>query len=187
MSVICVFGDSIVWGAYDLELGGWVNRLKLYLNNLGNFDTDVYNFGVSGDKVKDVLKRIDIEAKSIKPDKIIFAIGINDSPHLAHLFGTKLTDFENQFRQLLEKAKKFTENIVIVGLINVAENTKLHGYSNQKIEKYNQVVEKIAQEENLLFVGQFFSLSNEDFEDGLHPNSKAHQKIFEKVKEILEK
>ena len=28
---ICVFGDSISWGAWDMEKGGWVNRLWLFL------------------------------------------------------------------------------------------------------------------------------------------------------------
>jgi lysophospholipase L1-like esterase len=28
-------------------------------------------------------------------------------------------------------------------------------------------------------------LNNEDFDDGLHPNTEGHQKIFEKVKNFL--
>jgi len=38
MATICVFGDSTAWGAWDLERGGWVNRLvdedKLGLINI---------------------------------------------------------------------------------------------------------------------------------------------------------
>ena len=29
---ICVFGDSITMGAWDLEKGGWVNRLRLFID-----------------------------------------------------------------------------------------------------------------------------------------------------------
>ena len=45
---ICVFGDSITWGASDYEKGGWVERLKTYLMKNKN-DVDVYNLGVSGE------------------------------------------------------------------------------------------------------------------------------------------
>ena len=59
--VICIFGASITWGAYDREAGGWSDRLKVYFYNK-DFETDVYNCGISGDKAADVLKRIEVEA-----------------------------------------------------------------------------------------------------------------------------
>lgn len=183
---ICVFGDSITWGAFDLELGGWVNRLKLYFDNKGDFETVVYNCGVSGEKVPDVLKRFDIEAQARIPDKIILAIGINDSPNSEYPKGTKLTEFEAQFKKLLGKAQKFTGEIVLVGLTNVDETSGDHGYKNEEIEKYDLKIKEIAQEESLPFVDLFSTLSIDEFEDGLHPNARGHQKIFEKVKEALD-
>ena len=185
MLAICVFGDSITWGAYDLEFGGWVNRFKLYYDQQGNYETDIYNLGICGDKVKDVLKRFQAEAQARKPNKIILEIGINDSPHLTYLFGTKLIDFEGRFRELLEKAKKFTNDVVIVGLTNVDESNKLHGYKNEKIEKYDRKLKEIAKDKNIRFVDLFNILTVDDFEDGLHPNARGHQKIFEKVKEAI--
>lgn len=183
--IISVFGDSIVWGAYDLELGGWVNRLKLYYDNKGGFEVDIYNHGISGDRISDVLNRFETEAKAVMPDKIILAIGINDSPHWANLFGTKLSDFENRFNELLEKSKKFTKDILIVGLTNVDDSNKLHGYKNEKIEKYDQKLKEIAQQQNLPFIDLFGSLGKKDLLDGLHPSASGHKKIFEKVKEII--
>lgn len=32
---ILIFGDSITYGAWDSEKGGWVNRLRLTLENKG--------------------------------------------------------------------------------------------------------------------------------------------------------
>lgn len=185
MSTICIFGDSITWGAYDLEQGGWVARLKLYFDQKGG-ETEIYNLGVSGNRVKDVLKRFQAEAQARNPDKILFAIGINDSPHLAYLFGTKLKDFESRLKELLDKAKKYTNDIIILGLTNVDESNKLHGYKNEKIEKYDKKLKEIAQEQGLPFVDLFNILTVDEFEDSLHPNSKGHQKIFQKVKDVLE-
>ena len=39
---ICVFGDSIAWGACDFEKGGWADRLKTYFL-AGDNDIDLYN------------------------------------------------------------------------------------------------------------------------------------------------
>ncbi len=183
--VICVFGDSITWGAWDLELGGWVNRLRLYFDSKGNFDTDVYNCGVDGDYVVDVLKRFNVETEARNPNVIILAIGINDTPHTSNPNGTPLEKFETQYKELVEKAKKFTDKIVIIGLTNV-DDEKTNGYKNESIEKYNEIIKKLASEQNLSFVNVFGTLSISEFEDGLHPNAKGHRKIFEKVKEVLE-
>lgn len=183
MSVICVFGDSITWGAFDMELGGWVNRLKIFYDQ--KRETDVYNLGVDGDYTLDVLNRFDVEAKTRIPDIIILAIGINDSSHPSNPQGTDLSQFESQFNQLLEKSRKFTSKIVIVGLTNVDEEAGDHGYDNSNIEKYNAVLKTISANANLAFVELFNTLVKEDFADGLHPNANGHQKIFEKVKETL--
>ena len=47
---ICIFGDSITWGAYDPEQGGWATRLRNYFEKQDN-DVDVYNLGISGDNI----------------------------------------------------------------------------------------------------------------------------------------
>ena len=74
---ICVFGDSVTWGAWDNK-GGWVSRLRAFIES-GNRDYFVYNLGVSGDTTKELLGRFDIEAKARSPNIIIFQIGDNDS------------------------------------------------------------------------------------------------------------
>ncbi len=185
MAVICIFGDSITWGAYDLELGGWANRLKIYFDNKGDYVTDVYNLGVSGDNVSDVLKRFDVEAQARTPDTIILAIGINDSSDPSSPQGTNFSKFESEFKQLLEKSHKYTKRIIIVGLTNVDEESGNHGYKNSSIEKYDEIIKTISVNENLSFVDLFKSLIKEDLVDGLHPNANGHRKIFEKIKEFV--
>jgi lysophospholipase L1-like esterase len=74
--IICIFGDSIAWGATDCEKGGWVERLK---TELMVKDIDVYNLGISGDTTENILKRMDAEAEARNPDIIIFSVGINDA------------------------------------------------------------------------------------------------------------
>ncbi len=69
---ISIWGDSITHGSCD-EVGlGWVGRFR---NSFPTGDyVGVYNRGVSGDTTEDLLKRFSIEADSIEPTKIVFAI-----------------------------------------------------------------------------------------------------------------
>lgn len=182
---ICVFGNSITWGAYDREIGGWVERLKVYFYNK-DLETDVYNYGISADKVKDILFRFDFQAALKKPDVIILAIGINDSARSSHPEGTPLEEFRRQYNELLGKAEKITKNILIVGPTNVDESIKDYDYKNEEIKKYDQTTREIAKERNLTFIDCFGILTKEDLSiDGLHPDANGHRKIFEKVKEAL--
>ncbi|TRZ64349.1 MAG: hypothetical protein D4Q79_01760, partial [Spirochaetia bacterium] len=88
----------------------------------------------------------------------------------------------------------FSEKIVFIGLTPVEEskttpipwNTDKF-YKNEYIQKYDGIIKKVCEENNLSFVEVFERLKgNENLsEDGLHPNSEGHQKIFEIVKDFL--
>jgi len=178
---ICTFGDSITWGAYDQEAGGWVERLKRYFYNKDS-DIKIYNCGVSADKVADVLKRFDVEASARKPDKIIFSVGINDSSHSISPQGTPLEQFKKDYTELVRKAERFTKEILFVGLTNIDEDIEEKNYKNDEIQKYDEVIQGIAKEKSLKFISLFGTLTKEELTpDGLHPNAKGHQRIFEKI------
>ena len=105
MAQILIFGNSIIYGAWDKE-GGWVSRLRKFLDekNLSsgpNFYCLVYNLGISGNTTDDLLERFEFEIKQrLKEDEetiILFAIGINDSQFLQS---------ENNFRTSMRKLNK---------------------------------------------------------------------------------
>jgi lysophospholipase L1-like esterase len=187
MNRIGVWGDSITWGAADQELGGWVNRLRLYVENNYKDGPSAYNLGVSGDKVSNVLDRFDAEYKARQPETVILAIGINDSPHESYPNGTSLEVFEKSFRELLSKARSVAKKIVIVGIINVDDGPSTnHGYSDQTIEPYNQTIKKIADQNSITYVDLRGLITKHDLKlDGLHPDSAGHEKIYKKVKQVL--
>src|SRR4051812_46485782 len=79
---ICIFGDSTTWGAWDLEKGGWVNRLWFHVaKRTGDDYVEVYNQSVSGGTTHTVLERLEIEAKVRKADALIFQTGGNDASY----------------------------------------------------------------------------------------------------------
>jgi len=54
-----------------------------------------------------------------------------------------------------------------------------------EIEKYNSIIRETSAENKLPFINLLDITKNKDLADGLHPNSKGHEKIFLKVKDFL--
>ncbi|MCK4745124.1 hypothetical protein KAS41_03605 [Candidatus Parcubacteria bacterium] len=190
---ICVFGDSISQGYNDYRGGGWINRLKKYFD-LSNYDISVFNLGVSGDNTFDLLKRFNIEAKARNPELIIFAIGINDSQYINSKNNPSvlLSDFNKNLLKLKNLSKKFTNKIIFIGLTKVDELKVMpipwsitKYYDNKNIKKYDLIIKNFCEKNNLPFIEMFDLLKNEDLEDGLHPNSEGHKKMFIRVRDFL--
>lgn len=119
---ICIFGDSIAWGASDYEKGGWVERLRVYFGE--KYNIDIYNLGVSGDATEDLLVRVENELKVREPNIIVFAIGVNDTQFVHSANSNRISegDFRNNVGKLYVIAKKFTPEIIFVGLTPVDES-----------------------------------------------------------------
>ena len=191
---ICIFGDSIAWGVYDPQNGGWVNHLRNYFEAQDK-DIDVYNLGIFGDSTTDLLDRIEIEAKSRKANLIIFAIGVNDAQFIHSTNSNRISDddFKNNIEKLFEIAKRFTRKIIFIGLTPVDEsktkpipwNTD-KTYTNERIEKFDQIIENFCAKNNSKFISINDLLNSDDLIDGLHPNTQGHIKMFERIKPEIE-
>jgi len=193
MSTICVFGDSTAWGAWDLEKGGWINRLWLFLAEKREQEIDLYNLSISGGTTETILARFEKEAKIREADVLIFQSGGNDAAyeHEEGNFQVPLDKFRTNIGEIIQKAKEITDKIIFVGFKNIDEaRTKPVPwvdiyYTNENIEKYNKVMKEVCDKYNIPFLDIFGLLTNNDLDDGLHPNSEGHQKIFEVVKDFL--
>ena len=192
MSVIGIFGDSTAWGAWDLEKGGWVNRL--WLDRAKNDqETDIYNLSISGGTTKTILKRFESESKIREIDTIIFQTGGNDAAYdkdtKEHLVLPK--EFETNLEKIIQKAKVLTNKIAFIGFENCDESKTTPVswcnlcYTNKFIKEYTLIMKNVCEKNRIKFIDIFGLLDNSDFEDGLHPNAKGHQKIFEAVKKPM--
>lgn len=185
---ICLFGDSITWGDADYEAGGWGARLQKFFYE-HNYDISVYNCGVSGDDTRWLLQRFKVESVAREPDIIIFAIGINDS---TLKIGVPADEFRGNLIQLISEAREYTDNIIFLGLTPIDEKQTQPVpwerdifYSQERVEQYDDVIKKVCEKNNLPFVNIIDLLELNDLEDGLHPNSRGHEKIFKEVKKFL--
>lgn len=190
---ICVFGDSITWGAIDTEKGGWVERLKIEMFRLDRLK-DIFNCGVSADTTENLLARFESEAIARRAEVIVFAIGINDSSFCSDKNSHKvpLEQFKKNVNTLIEKTRTITSEIHFVGLTKVVEKMTtpvewidtVH-YKNEWVKQYDSCIEKTCSEQKLQFIPMFDFLDDTDLSDGLHPGPGGHRKMFERVLSAL--
>jgi lysophospholipase L1-like esterase len=201
---IFIFGDSITWGAWDSQ-GGWAQRLKTYFDerSMNRSKDEVYTYilGVSGDTSGDLLNRFDVEfgARLDQDDTdriIIFAIGINDSSFLIkeqkHIVEVK--DYGLNINKLIKKAKRYTKNIVCIGLTSVDDiqtnpipwETNI-AYLNKYVYQYDEQLEKVCLKNGVTYIKVFDDFSNQSsfLSDGLHPNTKGHELLYKTIRDAL--
>ena len=156
---ITVIGDSI-------SLGGWVEDLRKFY--------DIENLSVFGATTENFLGLTNVG------DVVILALGTNDSCLVDGYLCVEENRFEKNYRKLI----KVSDNVIVLGILNVVEGSV---HENQNKALYNEIVKRLAYEYGLIFVDVHGLLNEDDFVDGLHPNSSGNEKIFCKVKQVLDK
>lgn len=207
MKKILVFGDSIAYGKWDIH-GGWVQRLREYIDkelNIGkNGNHQIYNLGIPGDNTRKLLQHIESEIKErIVPDDeltIILQVGVNDANHANSFAGEQipLDEFESNYKQLIELAQKYTENIIILGIMPIDEEALWQNFPNFNENFYLKDVTAYFKKQveiitnftvansNIKFIDLFNYSSNFKLVDGIHPGESGHKSIFHLVKKALD-
>jgi len=191
---IGVWGDSIVYGSCDQEGLGWVGRLRKKITP--NEDrTAVYNRGICGDTTKDLLARFPVEFSSIKPDVVVFAIGINDSGYRQEKSNNvvPLEEAKSNFRKLIDTAKTSAQKVVAIGLTKVTEllvsplpgSSTEKSFSNDLIQTYNQELKAVAETANIAYLDVYELLGEDDLADGIHPNAQGYEKLYAAISAFL--
>ncbi len=200
---ILVFGESIAWGMRDLEYGGWSDRLKIFHMKRGQFN-EVFNLADPGNNSTWLMEQIENELKfrsepQYKDDNIvIIQIGINDSIYMKSKndFLIPLEKFERNLQKTINISKKYISTIVFVGSIPVDESRtnpieweKDMNYRNEDIKKYNEIIEKVCEKNNVYYIDVFDKIAEMDYKkfltDGVHPSAEIHKIIFEIIRDFL--
>jgi len=199
---ICVFGDSIAWGSIDFEEGGWVTRLRNHCvrNHIehGGPDVSVYNLSISGDTSSDVLARFDVEIQARKRHlkNVIFSIGTNDAAvcNPGSEDRVPLAEYKSNLSSLIGRARECVKSVVVIGPGDVDDSRTQPApwaphvsYTDSRAEQYSEAARAEAKKKLATFIDIRNTLSADDLEDGLHPNTEGHRKLFEHIKSELEK
>lgn len=195
---IYAFGDSITYGVWDKEKGGWANRLRLaYETQYPNDRYTVFNLGISGEITQEINARFDIECSlRFNPDNdsiIILAVGINDSQDDYDQDRVSIEDFHSEVSQLIKKAKHYTNKVLFIGLTNVDESRVApipwhleKCYYNHKIKAFDRIIQEETEKQHIEYLYVYDLLQIEDLSDGLHPNETGHQKLCDIVKKKVD-
>ena len=158
------------------------------LYNDAELNWQIFNRGISGNRVVDLYARWKIDALNIKPDILSILIGVNDTWHeKARQNGVEVPRYEMIFRMLLEWTKQELPETKLVlmepfvFLSEAVDETWL-----DEIAARRAVVKKLAEEFGAIFIPlqEMFNeaLKKNDntlywLRDGVHPTSAGHQLI----------
>lgn len=205
---LVALGDSVIYGYGDPELGGWAERLRRHWmgQGLGSSDSRfaapvLYNLGVRGDGVAQVMHRLEAEfsqrgeLRNRLPNGILLSVGMNDSAQLGRSGGRNYLEFsafEAAIAQLLEQAQRLAPvNFVGMTPVNEARMPFMDCfyYSHAQQRRYNDAIRQacaMRQIPHLDLLEQWLSRGElwcnaRLCQDGVHPNSQGHSEILQAV------
>lgn len=182
-TLILFQGDSITdcgrsWDDPENLGDGYVRLLSTMLpDKYPKHEFKFINRGVSGEKVRDLVSRWDVDCISLQPDWLSILVGINDT------LITPITEFEEEYQTLLRRTTDELESRIIIcePFLISGDNNAYREDLNPKIE----VIRKLAKEYNtdLVPLDKIFheacSLKTPEYwaPDGVHPSPEGHALI----------
>lgn len=182
-TLILFQGDSITdcgrsWDDPENLGDGYVRLLSTMLpDKYPKHEFKFINRGVSGEKVRDLVSRWDVDCISFQPDWLSILVGINDT------LITPITEFEEEYQALLKRTTNELDSRIIIcePFLISGDNNAYREDLNPKIE----VIRKLAKEYNtdLVPLDKIFheacSLKSPEYwaPDGVHPSPEGHTLI----------
>lgn len=209
--MILVYGDSITYGAWDVEAGGWVSRLRMILDRLPDPPL-IYNLGVSGESTDELVERFEhesafrIDADEDPPSRpiILFQTGANDAQYLLNsgTVRTPLNKFKTNITTLIDRAITLTlpSKVAFLSLLRV-DDARVNplpwathlSHRNIFTDQYNDALKEACKLKTVGWIDvraafKTYEASHGEslLADGLHPNTEGHQLIFATVLDFLE-
>ncbi|MFA7184261.1 MAG: SGNH/GDSL hydrolase family protein, partial [Victivallales bacterium] len=147
----------------------------------------VYNRGISGNRVVDLYARWKIDALNLKPDVLSILIGVNDT---WHTFSSDNGVEVERYGRIYDEILTWTQNVlpqikVVLCEPFVLEFGAVSAEWLEEIEARRKIVKELAEEFNFKFV-PIQSILNEAVKkappkywlwDGVHPSLAGHQLI----------
>lgn len=198
---IVAIGDSLVYGYGDPHGGGWVERLRRKWMTPNSPGHALYNLGIRGDRVIQVLDRLEPEyryrgeLRNSRPDLIILSVGVNDSPKVGHQNGRNLTDFQvfqAQIPKLLDLALQLCP-VLFIGMVPVNEEKMPFldtiYYTHEEQYRYKEATKQACHQRQIPYLDLFdLWIQRGDAwrlnllgADGLHPNEAGYKAILEDI------
>ena len=171
---VLVVGDSLS-AAYNIPIEqGWVNLLRLELQDRFNGTHKVINASISGDTTAGGLNRLPQAIESHQPDIVILELGANDG-----LRALSLAQMKGNLGKMIELSKANGADVILAGM-QLPPN-----YGPFFNGRFQQIYKDLADDHNVTLIPFLLDgVGGVDHlvqSDGLHPVSKAQPIILENV------
>ncbi|MGH7157966.1 MAG: SGNH/GDSL hydrolase family protein [Candidatus Saccharimonadales bacterium] len=215
MKTVLIFGASVTHGVGGPD-GGWADKLKQWLHQKmygqdgAGEQCTVYELGVPGNTVRDIVSRFEIETLARLPSKdpeetlIILAAGANDTKAQGKPGNFMFTpdEFATNVQAFIRLAKTHAAHVLCVGTLPVDQaktqpkrNPPTGGSSyffNQRLRDFEQELAGVCKKEKVHCLPLFEKTPHDwtkNFvsSDGLHPNDAGHEWIFKQVKRTVQR
>lgn len=167
---IIFFGDSIT--ELGVKPNGYITIIRDSLVSLGIHD-EVIGAGISGNKVTDLLSRVETDVLAKKPSIVVLYIGINDVWHFEFvsrgLSGTPKEVFKEGLRTLISRIQSHGSKVILC-------TPSIIGEKNDGSNKYDVMLDEYSaiSREEALAAGALLCDLRKSFLDYIHINNPSN-------------
>ena len=196
---IIFFGDSIT--LLGVKPGGYITIIKDSLTK--KFPSlEIIGAGISGNKVPDLLARIDADVIAKKPTIVCVYIGINDVWHFITpgRTGTPKAVYETGLEEIIEKLKRAGARVILCTPTVVGEKKNGANQLDAQLDEYTGISRRVAQKEKIelcdlrhAFVSYLQVHNPDNAEQGIltvdkaHLNDDGNRLVAQEILKVLEK
>ena len=147
---IVFLGDSITQGGGGAQ--GYITLIKNVLaEKQKDLGIEVFNAGISGNKVPDLQRRVDKDVVARKPTIVFIYIGINDVWHGEKdpTRGTPKDKFEAGLKEVIGKITDAGGRVVVCTPTVIGEKKDGGNSLDKQLDEYAEISRKVAKELNL--------------------------------------
>ncbi len=175
---VLIIGDSLS-AAYGIPVAdGWAAKLQHKLDGTRH-ELEVINASVSGDTSANGLTKLPALLEEYDPAYVILELGGNDG-----LRGLSVKKLKQNLKEMTQLAQQKDATVIILGMM-IPSN-----YGAAYTRLFTRTFVDVAEETDALIVPFFLKGLETGLEwfqsDGIHPNAKAQEIMFENVWEVFE-
>lgn len=177
---VVFFGDSITY--FGNQPGGYVTLVReAVAKSHPGENIEIIGAGISGNKIGDLLGRVENDVMTKKPTVVVVYIGINDVWHWRRNQGTTQDVFEDGLNKLVDRFESAGARVILVTPSVIGEKKNGANKWDKWLDEFAGITKKVAQERKLqcidlrtIFKDYDAKHNPEDAEQGILTKDTVH-------------
>jgi len=141
---VVFFGDSITEAG--VKSGGYITKVQEGLQKRGTADKyELLGAGISGNKVYDLLVRMDRDVVTKSPDVVVIWVGVNDVWHKSSSgTGTDADKFEFFYTAMVKNLQEKKIKVFLATPAAIGERTDHSNPQDGDLNHYSNIIRRVA-------------------------------------------